>query len=159
DAGAPDLLALQVETVDPRLAEEGVETFAVAGERARAVAVLGVVAPLVPGFGQHRLEVPGPEDGARAALDAHQVAHQPVHVALVLLLAVAGVTGQVNALAQHDRAGGARPGELRPPDDVLVGGPGRGQPGFAAAARAPRPPELQPVGADRRQRRQGGRSE
>src|SRR5262249_30362418 len=44
DAGVPDFLAIEVQAIDARLAEEDEQRFAVAGDGAGGVAVLGFVA-------------------------------------------------------------------------------------------------------------------
>src|SRR5262249_43361086 len=102
----PDLLAVQIETINTRFAEEDVEIFTIAGGRARRIAMLALGATgAVPGFRQEGLEVPGPEDVPFGAVDTHEVPHEPVHVPLSRFQAIAGVAGEVDTFADHDRAG------------------------------------------------------
>src|SRR5207253_9762882 len=111
DIGPPDFLAVEIEAIDTRRPEEGVQVLAVGCRRARRVTVVIALIVVVLRFGERRLELLGPEDRAASAVKADDVAFEVRHAADVLAIdAVAGVTGEVDAFADDDRAGcaGAR---------------------------------------------------
>src|SRR5262245_34630132 len=115
----PNLVAVQVETIDAGFAEEDVEVLAVAGDGARAITVLGVVAADVGRFGEGGLEVFCPKDVALGPIDANDMAQELIHAVVALLKPEAGIAGQVNTLADDNGAGSAGAGQLGAPNDVL----------------------------------------
>src|SRR5262249_38695610 len=146
DAPGPDLVPGQVKSKDAGPAEKDEETPAVAGGRAGSVAVLAVVAGAVGRLGQLGLDVLAPAEGARLAVEADQVAHQVLLIAgVVRRLGVAAVAGEVNRVADRDRARAARPRQPGLPGDVLRFRPRLGKSLVVADALTARPPELHPV--------------
>ena len=98
-------------------------------------------------FGQDRLDLVVPEDLARVAVETDHVPPQVLFVALVSRVgAIAGPTGNHDALANHDGAGRSGPGQLGLPFQVLGFAPGDGKRLLVEAdAAAARPVEPRPI--------------
>src|SRR5262249_31974411 len=104
DLGVPELLAVEVEAVDSRLAAEDVEALAIDERGAGGVPVVGTFA-VVFVFGQDRLEFPGPQDIAPGPIDADEMALEILHVARLLgVQRVAGIGGDEKPVALSYRA-------------------------------------------------------
>src|SRR5205085_1603557 len=98
EENVPELLAVQVETVNARFAKEHVQPFPIRGGSAGSVAVIGAF-PRVLVLWQDRLEFLRPQDLAAVTGDAEDVPPQVVHVArLTRRHRVARVTGQEDAV-------------------------------------------------------------
>src|SRR5262249_38148384 len=147
DQDMPELLAVEIETEDPRLAEEDIEFLAVGDRRAGGVTMVGAFAGVAV-FGKGRFEYLRPDGLAVAAIQTQEMPAEFLLLARRFRVhAVAGIAGDVDALAEDHRAGGAGAGQLHFPGDVVLRRPPDRQPSLVAGPLSGRPTELAPVRA------------
>src|SRR5262249_46599755 len=133
------------ESEDAGFAKKYIDTLAVRNRRARGEPVLGLVAS-VRLLGQVSGHVAGPEDFAGRPIHTDEVALEVVHVATVRIgHTVAAVAGDKDLLADDDRAGAPRSGQLPLPNHVLRIAPGCRQPFVWGDAKAAGATELKPI--------------
>src|SRR5262245_7592843 len=80
DTGLPKLIPVEIESKHARLAEEHVQSFAVAGWRARAIAVVGAFTRVLV-LWKHGLKFLLPQDSATSAVEAEEMAFEVLHSA------------------------------------------------------------------------------
>src|SRR5262249_19317202 len=133
----PEVFAVEVEGVDAAAAEVDEKPFAVGDRRAGGEAVLQDLA-LVVILGLRRGEFLAPAFLARLAIECEHVTHQ-------LGSLLAREASNEHLILPDDRTGGAGPGELHFPGDVLIGTPFKRQRLLRTDAVAKRSAETGPI--------------
>jgi len=156
--GLPELLALEVKGQRAALAEEDVDALAIRHRRVGGVTVLGDEA------GERILRSSAghlgvPQHLAIGTAETEQMPHELAHVVRARFVAVTGPAGDEDALAEHDGAGGTRPGHVRFPEQVFRVAPLQRHLRFRDHGRPRGPEETRPVIASGGEKRGSGKSE